>query len=107
MNGYSKAMAHGAAPASATDGSTSDIARGMGRNPVNPLQATSAVGRGANLQQIGESPHRLEDIRAISHQVDDGTPDWPQVNHRGTYRVPVYDAQGNLTGIRRVHIDCD
>ena len=105
-NGCSKAMTHGAAPASATDGSISNIARGMGQNSVNPLNVTSRMGRGANLDTIGVSGHLgLEDGRAIGHQDDDGTLDESQVNgHRGTQRVPVYDAQGNLAGIRRVHI---
>ena len=99
-------MARRAAPTSATDGIESNIARGMALCPVNPPQVTSGMGRGSDLYEIGESRHLgLEDGRAIGHQDDDGTPDESQVNgHRGTQRVPVYDAQGNLAGIRRVHI---
>ena len=100
-------MAHGATSASATDGSTSNIARGMGQNPVNPLKATSAMGRGSNLATIGESVHRLEDTRAIGH-VQDVTADGQRHGgHRGTQRVPIYDEMGNLAGIRRVQIDSD
>ena len=47
-DGCYKAMAHGAASASATDGYESDIARGMALGPVNPPQGTSAMGRGSN-----------------------------------------------------------
>ena len=104
MNGCSKAVARRAALTSATDGLISDIVRGMGQNPVNPFNATSAMGRGSNLGTIGESVHRLEDTRAIGH-VQDGTADGQRHGgHRGTQRVPVYDAQGNLAGIRRVQI---
>ena len=76
----------------------------MGQNPVNPLKVTSVMGRGANLKQIGESPHRLEDLRDIGdpqHGTQDGR---RHDGHRGTRRVPVYDAHGNLAGIRRVVI---
>ena len=59
-DGCSKAVARRAAPASATDCLITDIARGMGQNPVNPLNVTSAMGRGGNHSKIGESPHRLE-----------------------------------------------
>ena len=107
MNGCSKAVAHGAALTAATDGSKSDIARGMGQNPVNPLYATSAMGRGANHSEIGESPHRLDKGMDIGH-LQHGTADGQRHNgHRGTRRVPIYDAMGNLAGIRRVRIGCD
>ena len=53
----SKAVAHRAAPPSATDGIDADIARGMGATSVNPLQAASAVGRGPNPLMIGEFAH--------------------------------------------------
>ena len=83
-------MAHGAAPASATDGVISDIARGTALRPVNPLTATSAMGRGAdqrNHEEIGESGHRLEDTRDIrdigdlQHGTSDGQ---DNRGHRGT-----------------------
>ena len=61
-DGCSHAVALGAAPASASGPNQLDIVRGMGRNPVNPPQVTSAMGRGSNLPTIGESPHRLEHI---------------------------------------------
>ena len=97
-------MANGATSASATDGSTSDIARRMGETPVNLPKVTSTVGRGANLDVIGESHNRLKDGSAIVH-LQDGTPDGhSHRDHRGTKRVPIYDAQGNLAGIRRVAI---
>ena len=54
-DGCSKAVARRATPTSAADGIDSDIARGMGHDTVNPQPATSAVGRGANPQMIGES----------------------------------------------------
>ena len=79
----------------------------MGRNPVNPLNATSAMGRGANHAEIGESAYRLEDQMDIGHPKIK-TPDGPKdTGNRGTKRVPIYDAQGNLTGIHRVRIGCD
>ena len=66
------------------------------------------MGRGADHLEIGESKHRsLDDERDIGH-LQHGTPDGPKGNgHWGTQRVPVYDAQGNLAGIRRVRIDHD
>ena len=83
-NGCSKAVARRAALTSATDGSMSDIVRGMGQNPVNPLMVTSAMGRGGNHSKIGESPHRLEDLRDIGDP-QHGTPDGQIHNgHRGT-----------------------
>ena len=83
-DGCFKTVTRRAALTSATDGSMFDIARGMGQNPVNPLNATSAMGRGLNLQQIGESQYRLEDTRA-DEQLQHGTPDGQgNKGHRGT-----------------------
>ena len=77
----------------------------MGQNPVNPLYATSVMGRGANHAEIGESVHRLEDSEDIGH-LQHRTPDGQShKGHRGTQRVPIYDKQGNLAGIRRVAIN--
>ena len=83
-DGCSKAVAHGAAPASATDDVISDIARGMALQPVNPLQVASGMGRGADLDMICEScNHRLEDTRA-DEQLQHGTPDGQgNKGHRG------------------------
>ena len=77
-DGCSHAVALGAAPASATDGFNSDIARGMGLPPVNPLMVTSAMGRGADHHEIGESPHRLKYIRDtgyLQHGANDESKD--------------------------------
>ena len=79
----------------------------MGLPPVNPLNVTSGMGRGTNHQEIGESRRRLENTEDIGHPKIK-TSDGPKVTgHRGTRRVPIYDAMGNLAGIRRVRIGCD
>ena len=94
-HGYSEAVAHRAVPTPSANGDHTDIARGMGATPVNPQTVTSAVGRGPIPSKIGE----------FVHPFVDKTSDGQRVNgHRGTKRVPVYDDQGNLTGIRRVVI---
>ena len=97
-------MALGAAPASAIEATKLDTARRMGVTPVNLPKVISTVGRRADPLVIGESHHRLEDARADGH-IQHGTPDESKDNgHRGSRRMPVYDANGNLAGIRRVHI---
>ena len=63
------------------------------------------MGRESDLYEIGESPHGLEDAGDIGH-LQHETPDGQSHNgHRGTRRVPIYDAMGNLAGIRRVAIN--
>ena len=107
-DGCSKAVARRAALTPSADVRLCDnIARGMGATSVNPQQATSAVGRGPNPSEIGES---MLTIIGNLHEIDDAngtkTSDGPRSKgHRGTKRVPVYDDQGNLTGIKRVTIE--
>ena len=64
-------MAHGATSTSATEIQRLDIARGMGPGPVNPLTASSVMGRGVDHDEIGESPHhRLNEGIDIGHLKD-------------------------------------
>ena len=64
-------MAREAAPSSATDDINIDIVQRMAHKPVNLGQATSAMGRGPNHQDDGESAHRLEDIGKDTRRATD------------------------------------
>ena len=69
-DGYSDAVALRAVPSSAAHTLEPDIARGMGATPVNPQQATSAVGRELKSPMIGESAHHFIGYQQESAYVD-------------------------------------
>ena len=56
-DGCFNTVAREATPTPSVNVRNGDIARGMGATPVNPPTADSAVGRGPNPLQIGESIH--------------------------------------------------
>ena len=62
ISGCSDAVVREAAPSSAS-GNTTDIAQRMPSGAVNLTQVASAMGRGPNHVDDGESAHRLEDER--------------------------------------------
>ena len=67
--GCSSAVAREAAPSLATNVHNIDIASRMPPGAVNLRSVTSAMGRGPNHEDDGESAHRLEDGDDINRNI--------------------------------------